>query len=160
MASIRRIVLTISDDEELLAQWYDSMPAKVRSAMLRLLVTNALKNGMANGNLYLGTPAGVINEKQGQAGQEPPKAATEKQAAAPSLPVSRTESNSAQNPEARAPEGASKEELIAFTLANLPEGSTPEMREAAREYFKETPYTLDDLKVVTKMYLAEKEMGG
>lgn len=160
MASIRRIVLTISDDEELLAQWYDSMPAKVRSAMLRLLVTNALKNGMANGHLYLGTPTGVKNEQPGQTGQESQKVALEKQTAAPKLPESRTESNPVQNSEARAPEGASKEELIAFTLAHLPDGATPEMREAAREYFKETPYTLADLKVVTKMYLAEKEMGG
>jgi hypothetical protein len=158
MVGQRRIVLTISEDEELLSQWYDSMPPKVRSAMLRLLVTNALNRGMADGHLFLGVPAGIKNDQPSQSGQDPQKVAAEKQADAQNLREPKKVASPVQNVEARAPEGASKEELIAFTLAHLPEGATPEMREAAREYFKETPYNLADLTVVTKMYLAEKEI--
>lgn len=165
----RRIVLTISDDEELLVQWYDSMPTKVRSAMLRLLVTNALKNGMADGHWFLGDSTAnksghPAQDEQGQpAGmptqQEPAVNTTAQQEHERKRQEPQKTENPARKVELRAPEGASKEELIAFTLANLPEGATPEMREVAKEYYKATPYSYEDLTVVTKMFLAEKEMG-
>lgn len=158
----KRIVLTIAEDDDVLAEWFDSIPTRFRSTMLKIALLNAINNGLADMDTIF--PRGRV--PKADAGQEPvdrgdsiPETPEKERAVAREKPEKKPASSKAENAAKAtpvAPEGSSEEELIAFTLAHLPEGATQEMREAAREYYRATPYTMEELVKLTKMYAAER----
>ena len=51
-----------------------------------------------------------------------------------------------------APENMTREELVAFTVANLPPDTPPHLVELAKQYSSRTPYTMERLQMLYELH--------
>jgi hypothetical protein len=135
-----RVSLTVNKADYPLYEWLDKIPVRYRSVMVRLALINAISNGELNVNTYF--PNGDIRNDEKDT---PTKTVERVSAEAPKATVREPPKGSPPEKPAERPTAQKGEDLLAFTLANLPKGCTPDLRDCAEKFPRAVPYTLDDL---------------
>jgi hypothetical protein len=131
----KRIVFYLGDGDEKLVEWYESIPPRFRSLMVRMAVLNAVNNGLAD-----------VERLFPNGSRQPAPPREPENGAHPQLNIVQASGGASAKPT-----GDSEDELIAFTMANLPQEATPEMRELARKFYKATPYSMEELSKLVGM---------
>lgn len=127
-----RVIFTVNETDIDLYGWLDHIPAQYRNLMVRMALLDVIHNGGVDPEKYFPRTTPASNKK---------------------LEKSQAETKGMNQPKGRdeairkavTATAAKGEDLVAFTLANLPDGVTPELRELALQFPRNTPYSLEDL---------------
>lgn len=133
----KRITIYIGDDDEEILAWYNSIQPSYRSVMVKLALRNAAEHGIAGDSTLL-----PLMKKRGGSGREE-LVGTADQKTVPSA--------GSPTMSAAAPENMTREELVAFTVANLPPDTPPHLVELAKQYSSRTPYTMERLQMLYEL---------
>ncbi|WP_146778682.1 hypothetical protein [Acidithiobacillus ferridurans] len=109
--------------------------------MVKLALRNAAEHGIAGDNTLL-----PLMKKRGGSGREEIVGTTGQQI----VPAADSPAT-APITSAVAPENMSREELVAFTVANLPPDTPPHLVELAKQYSSRTPYTMERLQMLYEL---------
>ena len=109
--------------------------------MVKLALRNAAEHGIAGDGALL-----PLMKKRGGSGREETVGTTDKKTV-PSTGSPAT----APTTSAAAPENMTREELVAFTVANLPPDTPPHLVELAKQYSSRTPYTMERLQMLYEL---------
>lgn len=137
----KRITIYIGDDDEEILAWYNSIQPSYRSVMVKLALRNAAEHGIAGDSTLL-----PLMKKRGGSGREEIVGTTGQQI----VPAADSPAT-APITSAVAPENMSREELVAFTVANLPPDTPPHLVELAKQYSSRTPYTMERLQMLYEL---------
>lgn len=137
----QRVVIYLEESDEVLRDWYYSIPKNYRSTMMRVTLHKAIEAGFANlGDVFPNlarakkAPAHVsLAEEPREKAVIPPTAQGKKPASLP------------QTVEPSQAGTATREEMIAMTLQQLPQDCSAELKEIARRYPRVAPYTIPEL---------------
>lgn len=105
--------------------------------MVKLALRNAAEHGIAGDSTLL-----PLMKKRGESRREETVGTTDQKTVPPT--ASPTTS-------AAAPENMTREELVAFTVANLPPNTPPHLVELAKQYSSRTPYTMERLQMLYEL---------
>ncbi|WP_143484203.1 hypothetical protein [Acidithiobacillus marinus] len=155
------MIFTVKETDADLYDWFDNIPARYRNLMLRMALLDAIRNGNggADPEKYFSRTTSGPNKKpvKSQPGTSKMEAyQTEPKVMNQPKPKGRDEStrDAVTDTEAKG-----EEELVAFTLAHLPEGVSEDLRELATRFPREQPYSMDDL-LTLKELVTCTEQGG
>ena len=138
-----KITLYLGEQDELIQKWYQGIPTRYRSMMVRLAIYNALKHGLAD----------VEQLFPGMTVPTPPRETTDQKAHQVKADSPAVGPSSAELKQGT-PENMTREELVAFTVANLPPDTPPHLVELAKQYSSRTPYTLERLQMLHELQVA------
>lgn len=149
MGSNPRITFSLGRDDKALKDWYESIPAEYRTMMVKLAIVNAVNSGLADVDTYFPKlrarpPAKSAETPVTKELQDPSKKTAERIPSTISAQERTDERKPAEKP-GESPSAQKGEDLLAFTLANLPKGCTPDLRVCAEKFPRAVPYTLEDL---------------
>ena len=105
--------------------------------MVKLALRNAAEHGIAGDGALL-----PLMKKRGGSGREEMVGTTDQK----TVPSTASPTTSAA-----APENMTREELVAFTVANLPPDTPPHLVELAKQYSSRTPYTMERLQMLYEL---------
>lgn len=125
-----RVIFTVNETDTDLYGWLDHIPAQYRNLMVRMALLDVIHNGAVNPEKYFPTKAPTNLQEKSRSEVRVAK---------------QPEGRAAPNKKAAIPIAAKGDDLVAFTLANLPEGVTPELRDLAEQFPRSAPYSLEDL---------------
>lgn len=139
-----KLTLYLGEQDEELQEWYRSIPLRYRNMMVRLTLYNALHHGLADvGQLFPGMR---------QPGQTAITASTKERITTTEVaPVASPLGNRQGAANLKDPKKMSTEELIAFTVANLPPDTPPHLVELAKKFYSITPYTKERLAMLAEV---------
>ena len=137
----KRITIYIGDDDEEILAWYNSIQPSYRSVMVKLALRNAAEHGIAGDNTLL-----PLMKKRGGSEREEMVGKTDQK----TVPAAGSPAT-APTTSAAAPENMTREELVAFTVANLPPDTPPHLVELAKQYSSRTPYTMERLQMLYEL---------
>ncbi|MBE7562687.1 hypothetical protein H7F10_06925 [Acidithiobacillus sp. HP-6] len=153
-----RITFSLGRDDQYLKDWYESIPDKYRTMMVKIAVLNAVNSGLADVDAYLPW----VRRKPSPGTQELPysvkKPAEQAHPEASKMPLQERpqERKPAEKPTEK-PVAQKGEDLLKFTLAHLPEGCTPDLQACAERFPRPVPYTLKELITLKGMLKALDE---
>lgn len=155
-----RITFSLGRDDQYLKDWYESIPAKYRTMMVKLAILNAVNSGLADVDAYFpwvkarstGTP---VTQELPYSVKKPTERASPE---ASKMPMQeRPQDREPAEKPAEKPVAQKGEDLMAFTMAHLPEGCTPDLQACAERFPRSVPYTLKELITLKGMLKALDE---